>query len=325
MAVRFSITMPPVQLSAVAMVSRACGPRPAMRARATRRGGRGGVSCPGVQPEKATVATAIAAMPSRTTGKSKASRSSSPSRPTASTGRPRTSAISAAMAGDAGQPRRFADQRAIDIEDAPAARFHPRPCIREEQLRRRATPARIGGREMLADIAIADGAEQPSVIACIRGSASEWPRSARSCGILHRRGSHIAVGEGMDIIARPVRTIGAFAPRCISARARSASSVILKRFASPSKVAMCWPVAAMRPASSVKLLTAGLGHRAMRCEDRPEAEGLRGLHRTQLRAIRVAHEPTGASISATVSTRGQNGKSPRPSTGRENRAQHNNL
>ena len=48
----------------------------------------------------------------------------------------------------------------FDIEDAPAAGFNACPRIREEQLRGRAPPARIGRREMLADVAITDRAEQ---------------------------------------------------------------------------------------------------------------------------------------------------------------------
>ena len=55
---------------------------------------------------------------------------------------------------------RFGDDGTIDmVDDAPRSR-NKRGGVGEEQMRRRALPARIGRREMLADIAEAGGAEQ---------------------------------------------------------------------------------------------------------------------------------------------------------------------
>ena len=51
-------------------------------------------------------------------------------------------------------------ERDIDIHDPTAALSHPAGGIRKEQVRRRTFPLRIGWREMLADIAVANGAEQ---------------------------------------------------------------------------------------------------------------------------------------------------------------------
>ena len=47
----------------------------------------------------------------------------------------------------------------------------------EEQLRGRAAPARVGRREVHADIALGDGAEQRVGQACKPTSASLWPMS----------------------------------------------------------------------------------------------------------------------------------------------------
>ena len=72
-------------------------------------------------------------------------------------------------AGDLGDPgahrlavrpdlRRFADQRRVEMDDGAAARPHPLRRVGEKDLRRRALPLRVGGREVLADVAIGEGA-----------------------------------------------------------------------------------------------------------------------------------------------------------------------
>src|ERR1700740_311740 len=48
--------------------------------------------------------------------------------------------------------RRFTDERRVEVDDRAAAPAHTFGRMGEEDLRRRALPLRIGGREMLADI-----------------------------------------------------------------------------------------------------------------------------------------------------------------------------
>ena len=49
---------------------------------------------------------------------------------------------------------RFADERRIEMDDRAASRAHPLRRMGEEDLRRRALPLRVGGREMRADVAL---------------------------------------------------------------------------------------------------------------------------------------------------------------------------
>ena len=79
-------------------------------------------------------------------------------------------------------PRRSASRRALAIRP-PRARTIAAACA-DEEARGRALPLRIGGREMRADVAVAAGRESASVSACSATSASEWPVSLRSCGML---------------------------------------------------------------------------------------------------------------------------------------------
>ena len=56
--------------------------------------------------------------------------------------------------------RRLADERHVEIDDPPAFLAHAAHGVGKEAVGRRALPFRIGGREVLADVAVADGAEQ---------------------------------------------------------------------------------------------------------------------------------------------------------------------
>ena len=55
---------------------------------------------------------------------------------------------------------RLAQEGHVDVGDGAAARAHAPGRVGQEQVRGRALPARIGVGEMLADVAVADGAEQ---------------------------------------------------------------------------------------------------------------------------------------------------------------------
>src|SRR3546814_13623798 len=57
-------------------------------------------------------------------------------------------------------PRRLADDGHVDMVDAAAALFDQRACMLRNARGGGAAPLRIAGREMVADIAFADRAEQ---------------------------------------------------------------------------------------------------------------------------------------------------------------------
>src|SRR3546814_20231571 len=57
-------------------------------------------------------------------------------------------------------PRRLADDGHVDMVDAAAALFDQRACMLRKARGGGAAPLRIAGREMVADIAFADRAEQ---------------------------------------------------------------------------------------------------------------------------------------------------------------------
>ena len=56
--------------------------------------------------------------------------------------------------------RRLAQERHVDVGDAPAQFAHARGRIGEKDARGGAAPGRVARREVLADVAVADGAEQ---------------------------------------------------------------------------------------------------------------------------------------------------------------------
>ena len=64
------------------------------------------------------------------------------------------------MAARCGPTRGASPKRDVDVGDAAAARPDAARCIFEEQARGGAFPLRVGRREVLADVAIADGAQQ---------------------------------------------------------------------------------------------------------------------------------------------------------------------
>ena len=160
MSVSAPATRPPVQDSAVATIS-------FLRLAEIEQGGRGGLRlaiCHGKSAHhqdqgRRTVAVAIAAMPSRRPVKPSCSLvvALTATRSTA------ISAISAmrcahgvAMRADA---RRLAHDGDVEMRDAAAALGHALDREFQELIGRRAAPARIARREMLADVAVGERAE----------------------------------------------------------------------------------------------------------------------------------------------------------------------
>ena len=149
---------------------------------------------------------------------------------------------------------RLAHQRQVEMGDAPAARFHALDREGEEPVGGRALPLRIAGREMRADIAVGQRAENgvgQRVQAHIGvGMAGELVRvrdahAAQHDMIAGREGVHVDAGAGAH-----VAKLGEL--RRLRARAKSSGWVILILPGSPANTATFMPAHSASAASSVK-------------------------------------------------------------------------
>jgi hypothetical protein len=199
--------------------------------------------------------------------------------------------------------RRLADHRQVGMIDPPAARVHQRNRMLDEAGRCRAAPLRVAGREMRADIAFADraqdgvgqGVEQHVRVAMPLQSAGMRDEEAAQPQLL-------AVGQRMDVEA------GAGAADQCGAEALLGSGEILGQGDFPGRLRPGTGATEMPPAGDLGTSVASRASaRRGERQDASKRKGLRGLPATTSSRARC---PEPFRHPASVSTTGRTGLRP---------------
>ena len=206
-------------------------------------------------------------------------------------------------AGDLGDPgahrlavrpdlRRFADERRVEIDDGAASRPHPLRRVGEKDLRRRALPLRIGRREVLADVALGEGAIERVGERVERDVGVGMAAEPRDVGDANAAEPHGVAGrEGVDVEALADPRLARVSPET----RLGCDQILHCRHLEVGGVAFEHISRRARPFGDRDIVgevaDAGLGCAPMRRQDQGKAKGLGRLHGPQGRARRRREHP----------------------------------